>query len=125
MHGHAGEGDRQQLAQMRATGMVNGKADAGQQTILQRAARPWLRQGYRVEFGDEHLVQLAAPFRGLSPRDLFSATLVGVGLGALGTVAALALLWRSRRHRWHIVSLVLTPERQVLTHEQWQPAPSE
>ncbi len=125
MHGQAGEGDRQHLAQMRATGMANGKADASRETMLQHAARAWVRQGYRVEYDDEHLVQLAAPFHGLSPRDLLVAALFGIGLGALGTIAALGLFWRSRKHRWHIVSLVLTPERQVLTHEQWQPAPSE
>jgi hypothetical protein len=125
MHGQADEGDRRQLAQMRATGMANGKADSSRETILQSAARSWVRQGYRVEYDDEHLVQLAAPFHGLSPRDLLLASLVGIGMGALGTLAALGLLRRSRRHRWHIVSLVLTPERRVLTHEQWQPTPSE
>lgn len=125
MHGQAGEGDRQHLAQMRARGMANGTADASHETILQRTARVWVRQGYRVEYDDEHLVQLAAPFRGLPPRDLLVSALCGIGLGALATVAALTFLWRGRRHRWHIVSLMLTPERHVLTHQQWQPAPSE
>lgn len=124
MQGHAGEGDRKQLAQMRANGMANGKAHTSGESSLRRAAESWLRNGYRLEFDDEHLVQLAAPFRGLSTRDLLAAALCGVGVGALGTLATLGYLWLTRRHRWHVVSLLLSPERQVLTHEQWLPAPT-
>lgn len=124
MQGHAGEGDRQQLAEMRAKGMVNGKVHASADSPLRRAAESWLRNGYRLEFDDEQLVQLAAPFRALAPRDLMLAALCGVGLGALSTLAMLGYLWLTRRHRWHVVSLLLTPERQVLTHEQWLPTPA-
>lgn len=138
--GHAGEGDRRELAEMtemRATGMTNEMANgrtngaqgaankasaaSGHEAPLRHAAGPWLRRGYRIEYDDAQLVQLTAPFRALGPRDLFLAAVVGVGMGALGTIVALGYLWLTRHGRSHIVSLLLTPERKVLTHEQWQP----
>ncbi|HEX6820379.1 MAG TPA: hypothetical protein VF120_18520 [Ktedonobacterales bacterium] len=123
MQGHAGEGDRQQLVEMRATGRANGKMHASAASPLRRAADVWLRNGYRLEFDDEHLVQVAAPFRALSPRDFLLCAIFGAGLGVLASLTMLGILWQTRRRRWHVVSLLLTPDRQVLTHEQWLPAP--
>lgn len=125
--GHAGDGDRKPLAEMRATGMANGihhgangRQGSAIPSPLRGAASNWLRRGYRIDYDDEHLVQLVAPFRALSPRDLLLSSLVGVGLGVLGACGTLGYLWLTRHGRRHIVSLVLTPERRVVTHEQWQ-----
>ncbi len=89
------------------------------------AADSWLRRGYRRRYQDDHLVQLAAPVEGPTSRDL----LLALGVGALGGIGSalglLAYFHLTRRGRWHVVSLLLTPERRVLTHRQWQAVPAD
>jgi hypothetical protein len=92
---------------------------------LASAADAWLRRGYQPRYQDDHLVQLAAPVQGPTSRDL----LLALGVGALGGVASalgwLAYLHVTRRGRWHVVSLLMTPERRVMTHQQWQAIPAD
>jgi hypothetical protein len=86
------------------------------------AADAWLRRGYQPRYQDAQLVQLAAPVLGPTAREL----LLALGVGALGGITsalgALAYLHLTRHGRWHVVSLLLTPERRVMTHHQWQAA---
>jgi hypothetical protein len=105
---------------------VNGARGAARLSDpLGSAADTWLRRGYQRRYQDNHLVQLAAPVEGPTSRDL----LLTFGVGALGGIASalgvLAYFHLTRRGRWHVVSLLLTPERRVMTHQQWQAVPSD
>jgi hypothetical protein len=90
---------------------------------LAQSADTWLRRGYQLQYHDEHLAQLTAPASALTGHEVALAVGVGAlaGVGAaLGLFAYLAL---ARRGRHHVVSLLLTPERRIITHRQWQPMP--
>jgi len=89
------------------------------------AADTWLRRGYRRRYQDDHLVQLAAPVEGPTSRELLLALSVGALGGVASALGLLAYFHLTRRGRWHVVSLLLTPERRVLTHQQWQAVPSD
>jgi hypothetical protein len=88
-------------------------------TALSSAARRWLRRGYRVEYEDGYLIQLARKQRVARPRLLLTlggACMLGVG----GLFALSAYLWHARHPRRHVVSLALSPQQRVITHVQWE-----
>jgi hypothetical protein len=118
--------DHADLTAQRRTSEQVGTHDAREATaLLSRAADTWARRGYELQYADAQLVQLAAPVRGLTSRQLLLALGVGTLAGIAGALGLLTYLHLTRHGRWHVVSLLLTPERRVLTHERWQPIPSQ
>lgn len=81
---------------------------------LERALADWRRRRYRVGYADETLAQLAR-------REFPSWDVIALGLAALGALGLAALLlrlaWR-RWKRWSVVSLTVTPDDHVITHQQ-------
>jgi hypothetical protein len=77
---------------------------------LDRAAAAGLRRGYEVWYRDDYLVQLVR--RGVP--DGPSLLLVIVAL----LVFVAAILLALRRRTWHVVSLSVSLEGDVITHQQ-------
>lgn len=87
---------------------------------LDAAATRWQRKGYRVRYRDPFLVQLirrdqpgwrSAPFLALAIATLIAAV--------ASFVVAL------QRRPWHVITLVIGPDRRVLTHHHRSPHPPE
>lgn len=87
---------------------------------LESAATIWQRKGYHIRYRDAFLVQLirrdrpgwrSGPFLALSIATLIAA------------VAAFVVAWQ--RRPWHVVTLVLGPDRRILTHHHRSPQPPE
>lgn len=91
---------------------------------LDAAAEAWLRREYAVYYQDDYLVQLVRTGRPAAVRGLLIAAGAAWALGLLGLAAAGGYAWYARRHPWHVVSLVMTPERRVLTHARWSESPA-
>ena len=85
---------------------------------LDRAARPWLKNGYTVRYRDPYLIQVFKPYRS----DLWLIVLA-VGFGTSVVVLVIALVRRLLRTRWHVVEFTKTPDERVITHQLWAPRP--
>jgi hypothetical protein len=88
-------------------------------TALAIAAERWLRRGYRVEYQDGFLIQVARERRVVAGPGLLLAVASACLLGVGGLLALSAYLWRACQPRRHVVSLALTPQRHVITHVHW------
>jgi hypothetical protein len=86
---------------------------------LTSAAERWLRRGYRIEYQDGYLMQVACERRILSGPGLLLAFASACLLGLGGLLALSAYLWQARRHQRHVVSLALTPQGRIITHAHW------
>ena len=112
------------------SGVRRGAATAGNgrsahdPSPLNTAAESWLQRNYAVYYQDDYLVQLVSMGRPPAIRGLLVAAVAACALGALGLAAAGGLALYARRRPWHVVSLVMTPERRVLTHARWSASPA-
>ncbi|HLZ21254.1 MAG TPA: hypothetical protein VKQ30_03940 [Ktedonobacterales bacterium] len=85
---------------------------------LQTAAAMWIRRGYQVRYRDAFLIQL---LRRRGP-GLRSAPYVALAFAALALAGAAWIV--ALRHRpWHIVTLVIGPDKRILTHSHRSPHP--
>jgi hypothetical protein len=96
-------------------------SQAARRHALAEAAAPWLRRGYELRYQDDQLVQVGSRVTGPTASDLLLAGGVALAAAVAGALGVLGYLHLTRRGRWHIVSLVLTPDRGVLAHQQWKP----
>jgi len=81
---------------------------------LTQAIEDWRRRGFVLRYLDETLAQLSR--REAPSWDVIA--LAVVALGGVGLVGwLLRLAWR-RWRRWSVVSLALTPDDEVVTHQQ-------
>lgn len=87
---------------------------------LEAAVTAWQRRGYHIRYRDTFLIQLVRRDRpGWSSGPylaLFIATLIA---------AVAALVVALQRRPWHVVTLVIGPDRRILTHQQRSPHPPE
>ena len=87
---------------------------------LRVAARAWLRRGYTVHYHDTHLIQVV---RRTSPGVRSLPWLIMAALALVAAIAAVATAYG--RRPWHVVSLVIGPDRRILTHHHFASRPPE